>query len=87
MYPHPFLLLDGGRGMGEPCQVVLNMRGVPSQPSGDVYTTHMEVFYLVKTIYVHLLGVVGVVIKIGYKGCFWWVSFGCSYKKCVFNRW
>ena len=80
-------MIRRGEGYGGALSSGSEHEGVPSQPSGDVYTTHMEVFYLVKTIYVHLLGVVGVVIKIGYKGCFWWVSFGCSYKKCVFNRW
>lgn len=39
--------------------MVLNMRGVPSQPSREVYTTHMEVFSLGKTTYVVLRFLIG----------------------------
>lgn len=40
MYPHPFLYIDGGRGRGEPCQVVLNMRGTVSTVRRCIYNTH-----------------------------------------------
>jgi len=44
MYPHPFLYIDGGGGRGEPCQVVLNMKGYRlNRPA--MYTQHTWRFF------------------------------------------
>ena len=61
--------------MGYPTEDGSEHERLRAYPRVVIRTSHIEVFYLEKSTYVHLLGMLGVVIKVGGKGCFWGVFF------------
>ena len=81
------MLYDRGEGRGHPTEDGSEHEQPARPPRVEVYLTHMEVFYLGKVTYVHLLGVLGVVIKSGDKGCFLGVFFALFWGFCEKINW
>jgi len=73
--------------MGDPTEVGSEHERLREVPRAGIRTAHMEVFYLGKVTYVHLLVVFGVVIKSGGKGCFWGVFFALFWGFCEKINW
>jgi hypothetical protein len=67
--------------MGYPTEVGSEHERLREVPRVGIRTAHIEVFYLGETAYVHLLVVLGVVIKSGSKRVFLGGTFCDNYKK------